>query len=174
MSRNKYTKELLSEVAAKSVSIQEVMKCLGLKLAGGTHQYIKNRLKFFEIDISHFLGSATNSGKRHKGGSKKKSWNEVLVFRNSGNRQAAFKLRRALIESGREYACEECGQLNVWNNKPLRLEVDHKNNNWLDDRPENLQFICPCCHSQRFHSMNQGLTDETDTSRYFRQRRKNK
>lgn len=33
--------------------------------------------------------------------------------------------------------------------RSLTLDVDHKNNNWLDDRLENLQFLCPNCHSQK-------------------------
>ena len=28
------------------------------------------------------------------------------------------------------------------------LQVDHKNRDFLDDRAENLQFLCPNCHSQ--------------------------
>ena len=49
---------------------------------------------------------------------------------------------------GREYKCEICGIDPLWNGKELRLQVDHKNQNWLDDSPENLRFACPNCHSQ--------------------------
>lgn len=34
-----------------------------------------------------------------------------------------------------------------WLGKPIMLHVNHKNGNWLDDRPEYIEFICPNCHS---------------------------
>ena len=33
--------------------------------------------------------------------------------------------------------------------RSLTLDVDHKNDDWLDDRLENLQFLCPNCRSQK-------------------------
>lgn len=67
---------------------------------------------------------------------------------DENRRQHAVKLRRALIESGRDYKCCCCNNSGNWLGKELRLQVNHKNGNWLDNRPENLEFICPNCHSQ--------------------------
>lgn len=144
----KYTKEKLETAVKEAVSMAELMRLLGLREAGGTHSHLTRKISEYNIDTSHFLGRSANSGKSHKGGAKKLVWQEVLVKRTSGPRQKAFRLRRALIESGRDYKCEECGLGDRWNNKELRLQVDHKNCNWIDDRPENLQFICPNCHTQ--------------------------
>jgi hypothetical protein len=38
--------------------------------------------------------------------------------------------------------CYECGQLPVWNNKPLILQLEHINGDHYDNRIENLQIIC--------------------------------
>lgn len=46
-----------------------------------------------------------------------------------------------------DYSCNDCG-ISSWNGKPIVLELDHKNGNNRDNRLENLQLLCPNCHSQ--------------------------
>jgi hypothetical protein len=141
----KYTIEMLTEAAKASTSVADVMRKLGIKRAGGSHAHLSRRLKFFEVDTSHFTGKTKSKGRPSP---KKKSWQEILVLRHDGRRQHAVILRRALIESGRKYECELCGLPPWWNEKELRFQVNHKSRNWCDDRPGNLQFACPNCHTQ--------------------------
>lgn len=143
----KYTRELLEPLVKESTSIAQVIRKLGLKEAGGTHSHISKRIKEYDLDVSHFLGQAANCGKNHKCGTRK-SWQEVLVERKEGTREKPFRLRRALIESGRKYKCEWCDQDHRWNGRELVIQIDHKDGNWLNDKPNNLQFLCPNCHSQ--------------------------
>jgi len=35
-----------------------------------------------------------------------------------------------------------------WLGSELTLEIDHMNGRYSDNRPENLRFLCPNCHSQ--------------------------
>jgi hypothetical protein len=49
-----YTRELLTDVAAQSRSINEMMRRLDVPMAGGTHSYLSKRLKHYGIDTSHF------------------------------------------------------------------------------------------------------------------------
>jgi 5-methylcytosine-specific restriction endonuclease McrA len=45
------------------------------------------------------------------------------------------------------YKCAKCG-ISEWNGKTLSLELNHINGIYTDNRLENLQFLCPNCHSQ--------------------------
>lgn len=67
-----------------------------------------------------------------------------------------YKLKNKLLAAGlKENKCEICG-ITEWNGKPLKMELHHidedKNNYSLD----NLQMLCPNCHSQtdNFRSKN--------------------
>lgn len=169
----KYTKEVLEKAVKESICIADVLRKLGLRRAGGTHSHISRRLRFFEIDTSHFVGTTVARG-RHRN-PKKRSWQDILIKRDDAKRQQAVILRRALLESGRKYECEECGQPPIWNNKELRLHVDHKSRDWTDDRPENLRFLCLHCHSQTVgFSGSKGMTDLTNDNRGQRLRRQMK
>lgn len=103
----------------------------------------------------------------------------ILVDRRAsgqlaGRRQPAVRLRRALIESGVPYMCvgAGCGSTGTWLGKELRLQVEHKSGNWLDDRKENLEFLCPNCHTQTVSwCKNKGGTDITSEAKQHRNRR---
>ncbi len=140
----KYTKELLNDIVKGSQSLAEVIRKLGLREAGGNYSHIKKRIKQYGLDISHFKHFTDFL----MPGVNKKFAKDVLVLRKSGCRQKSAVLRRALIESGVEYKCVCCKIKDKYNELPIVLEVNHKNNNWLDDRNENIEFRCPNCHSQ--------------------------
>jgi hypothetical protein len=57
-------------------------------------------------------------------------------------------LKRRLIAAGlKQDRCEECG-VEEWQGKPISLPLHHINGNGSDNRLENLQILCPNCHSQ--------------------------
>lgn len=177
MSNCKYTVEILKPIFEKSFSYAEVLRRLGLKQTGGSQTPIKRLARDFAINTEHFLGQTRNQGDAHRGGPKKKIASGILVLRDPLARyEDAFRLRRAMIETGIPYSCAHCGLGAVWNSKTLMLTIDHINGHRYDNRQENLRFLCPNCHSQTpTYGRNSGLTDVTTCKRrdaYHRQKRK--
>ena len=85
-----------------------------------------------------------------KGGNKnapsKISLNEILV----GNHPQfqTYKLKNRLLKAGLiKNICSICG-IESWNNKPLKLELDHIDGNRINHEYSNLRLLCPNCHSQ--------------------------
>jgi 5-methylcytosine-specific restriction endonuclease McrA len=46
-----------------------------------------------------------------------------------------------------DYHCNVC-HISEYNGKPITLQVDHIDGDRKNNTLENLQFICPNCHSQ--------------------------
>ena len=137
----------LREAVAQSVSVAEVVRRLGFTESGSAHKRVKFWIKDLRLDTAHFLGQRAYRGCRYRGGPRPKKWREVLVKRMSGRRRSTNQLRRCLIEYGKPHRCK-CGLQDTWEGGSLVLEVHHRNGDWLDDRPENLEFLCPNCHKQ--------------------------
>lgn len=175
MSYVKYKYEILKPIVDSSKSVAEVIRKLNLHQAGGTHSHISKKIKQYNIDTSHFTGQAHSRDKKCL--YLRKNLEDVLLKRTSGNRQRAVVLRRALVESGFEYKCFKCG-IDKWNEKQISLQVNHKNRNWLDDSKENLEFLCPNCHSQTDgwcgSKYEISLFSDKETGRRARLKKKNK
>ena len=145
MKHRKYTKELLEKVAKNCTSIRQMLKYFSLKETGGNYKEMKDRCVKFNIDISHFNG---------------KGWNKFghPSFKNNIDLKERFSIHKKRIPSAKtkdilfnrklkEKKCEICGCTD-WLGKPITLQLHHKNGNPYDDRLENLQILCPNCHSQ--------------------------
>jgi len=144
--KSKYTKEALDVLVLNNVSIRGVLRELGVKFTGGSHAHIKSLIHRYGINTSHFSGQAWARGRRS--GQRLSPENVLVIDRNRGGREEVTRLRKALLEIGLEHKCCECGIKKVWNNKPIQLEIDHINGEFVDNRRENLRFLCPNCHSQ--------------------------
>ena len=79
-------------------------------------------------------------------GNKKKSLAHNLL---KSKRVSGQTLRKILVtELDRTDECCYCGQGPHWNGKPLVLQVDHRDGVKSNNSPENLDIVCPNCHTQ--------------------------
>lgn len=144
--RIKYTREVLEAAVASSLSMREALKKAGAKnLAGSTHAYISKRLRSYGISTAHFVGQKWSLGTTRT--EYRKPASKILLFHPDERRQDSVHLSRSLLEIGREYKCYICG-LHSWRHKRIVLEIEHKDGDFQNDRSENIEFICPNCHSQ--------------------------
>lgn len=147
----KYSQDDLKEAVQKSFSYANVLRILNIKQAGGSHSYIVSKIKRLGLDTSHFTGQAHNKAKKSIN---KKTFLDILIVLPEGSmRPKVSQLRRALGECGIETKCVRCELTDSWNGIFIQLEVDHVNDDWLDNRLSNLQYLCPNCHSQKKKSL---------------------
>ena len=110
---------------------------LGRKGTNENIELLKNELEEQKIDYSALPNKTILE---------KQSIEDILV--EDSNYQSS-KLKKRLIEAGlKEHKCEKCGNTGEWQGKPLTLQVHHINGNHRDNRIENLQILCPNCHTQ--------------------------
>jgi hypothetical protein len=146
MSKSTYTDQQLKEAVEKSKSYRQASLALGLcGRGGGAYGILKRRIKDLCLDVSHFSGQGWLKGITPEWSVKKIDY----YLKLNGPMVANQNLKKRLISTGlKKDECEVCGQGPVWNNKPLVLQLDHKNGNYRDNRLENLRIICPHCHTQ--------------------------
>lgn len=145
--KRKYSESMIREAVTQSVSIAGVMRLLEMPSTGYNHNHISRMIKSFEIDIAHFTGKVHNRGLVARN---KKSWKDILVERTPLEpRVRRTLLLRSMLEYGFKYECAECLSPPIWYGTVLVLEIDHCNGHFWDNRPNNLRFLCPNCHSQQ-------------------------
>jgi len=94
------------------------------------------------LDTQHIDPSARASNKR-------------IFVRDSTADRSQVK-RRLLRDLRWPYTCSACANAMFelrdgapfWFGKPVTLQLEHRNGNSTDNRLENLELLCPLCHSQ--------------------------
>lgn len=139
--KHHYTKENLSKICSESFSYRQCLQKMGIVPAGGNYACLKKHIKLYEIDVSHFTLRGWNKGKTLP---PKRSINDYL-----SNKQTiqSYKLKNRLLkEKIFNHQCNECNK-KTWLNRPIPLELHHKDGNNTNNNLDNLSLLCPNCHA---------------------------
>jgi hypothetical protein len=127
--RNYTDSDLIS--AAKEVkSIAGLIKKLGLVPAGGNYAHMKKHIQRLNVDCGHWTGQSWSKGEMTK------DWSSYYSYKS---------MKPHLIKE-RGHKCE-CCQLEMWLNKQITLAVHHIDEDRTNNDKDNLQLVCPNCHS---------------------------
>ncbi|MFF8829802.1 HNH endonuclease [Streptomyces sp. NPDC015131] len=141
-----FSREQLADAVATSHSLAGVLRSLGQRDSGAARVRVRREIAEHGLSTDHFTGQAHQTGRTSP---KRKTPEEVLVRSAGGTRRTkTAMLRRALDDLDVPRVCVACGVGDVWQGKRLVLEIDHSNGDHLDNRRENLRYLCPSCHSQ--------------------------
>jgi predicted RNA-binding Zn-ribbon protein involved in translation (DUF1610 family) len=135
----------LRAAVANSTSCADVMRALGLPVNDANHRRVHRQTARLGLDTTHFKRPTRRQARAV---ASKPVADEVLRVRPPGSPRTNHpRLRKALDEIGRPYRCARCGNTGQWQGVSMTLQIDHVNGDWLDNRPENLRYLCPNCHA---------------------------
>lgn len=137
-----YSKELLEPIVQRVFTYSDVCRELGLNPHSGNIKTVHRKIDEYNLDVSHFSRRHSHA----KGVTQNRPMSEILV--ENSTYANTNSLRRRLIKEGfKECKCEICG-ISEWSGNPISLQLHHINGVRTDNRLENLQVLCPNCHSQ--------------------------
>lgn len=146
----KLTKEEIQNALDSLNSYTEILEKFNLNPYSGMRNTFMSRIKEEGYDVSKFEKNSNEYkksiciGKFSK--NNKKDLSSILTENSSYSRVHLKK--RLVSENILENKCSECSIYDVWNNKPISLQLDHINGIRNDNRIKNLRLLCPNCHSQ--------------------------
>jgi 5-methylcytosine-specific restriction endonuclease McrA len=152
MSRHRYTKDMLEPIVQRCLSLAQVLKELNLKPTGGNYRNISTRIRVFGISTEHFRGMGWSRGETAQTHptvariANTKRLPDAKVFVENSPVYNGPRLIRRLRRLGWHCKCNEWGRIR-WRGQELTLHLHHKNGIHNDNRFENLQLLCPNCHS---------------------------
>lgn len=142
MNKHIITKEQAEQIVKEVFTVADFCRKVGWQPRGENYRVFYKYVKDYNLDISHFTGKKPNLGNKNNIGISDEEY-----FKDNKLIKGSALMRRLINKVGREYKCECCG-ISEWNGKSITLQIHHKDGDHFNNLLENLQILCPNCHSQ--------------------------
>ena len=140
-------KEKLQKLVDESYSYAEVFEKLEMNKHGNNYKTLNKVIKEFDIDLSKINENRNKFHANTLKNSRKEIPLDDLITGRHNKEYQGYRLKDRLIKAGlKEYKCERCG-LTEWLGEPIPLQLHHKDGNHCNHRLENVELLCPNCHS---------------------------
>ncbi len=146
-----FSVEELKQVIKKSDSVKQLFESISMKDVGGNRQTLYRIISEYELDIEFEALKERAKSLRIEKLNKESLFKEIPfeeVFIENSSLDRKNVKNKILKYNLIEYKCRKCGNTGEWMGEPLVLHLEHKNGISNDNRLENLEFLCPSCHSQ--------------------------
>lgn len=146
----KYTKEWLEELCKNSFSFSEVLRKAGRRPCGGNYDVLHQKIKEFNINVSHFTGQLWNKGKTKETDervAKKPIYTYDEVFCQDSVVSSNCLKNTIKRYNAVPYVCAKCGCTGEWQDGIITLEIHHIDGDRHNNTINNLTYLCPNCHA---------------------------
>ena len=128
----------IKEYVKTSINLSEVLDKLEIPRQGNNSKTLRNILDKNQIDYSHFTGRARTYTTKEI---------PIEEYLSNAKSISTHSLKSKLLSSGLKLnQCECCG-ISEWRGKQLTIQLHHIDGNNKNNSLENLQMLCPNCHS---------------------------
>lgn len=142
-----YSKSELQELLDTSNSYADVLRKIGMSQYGNNYETLTKAINTMDLDLTKI---AVNREKAKSSMFKEKVRKapslEDIINGNYGKYRSASLRDRLIKEGYKEHRCENCG-LDTWLGEKIPLHLHHVDGNHNNNKLENLQLLCPNCHS---------------------------
>lgn len=142
-----YTPTELQKLLDESDSYADLLRKLGMSEHGGNRTTLRKIIDKYDLDLTKIRENRNKQNLNtldniHK---KKKPLNEIL--KKDVSYKSNTLIKRLFEEGYKERKCEKCG-ITEWMGKEITFQLHHKDGDHHNNELENLEVLCPNCHSQ--------------------------